>query len=217
MDLIRARPWGLALLFAAAGGTLVLGGAIHPDVPPEPDVQMRVIAGSDAWVPVHWALSLAQASAAGGVAAALGAWRAPVARTTWFLGGGAIVLGLVFGTFGTLSGATAVAVAATGAGPTEYTAMADWSGGVGWLCVVLTGAGAAVLGVGLLRVPGWAARLLSGLVALAGAGFAAGALALGPQHASMHGVVLPIGAMTAGVGLVALALAALLRPPAAAA
>ncbi|MEA3190115.1 MAG: hypothetical protein QOD77_697 [Thermoplasmata archaeon] len=208
-----ARTTGTAVLMALAGAAILAGGVLHPQVPPEPGDQQAAIAASTLWAPAHWLLTLGQAAAVACVAmVAVVAARSALAVA----GGAALALGLAFGVLGTLLAATGLRAAAVSGDTAAFAAWGDAAMGVGWLCLLLSAAGAAAWGWDMMRAP-WLLPKLGALVLLAGSLLLLVAAAAVPyDHWWTHQYVLRAGALGLGVGLLGLAAAWRARPSAAA-
>ncbi|MEA3203880.1 MAG: hypothetical protein QOI63_1560 [Thermoplasmata archaeon] len=193
-----------AVLLGLTGGCVLVGALLHPRVPAAMADQMRMVAGSRLWVPAHWTLTFGQAAAVPVLALALRQASRRVAPLA-VAGGVALALGLAVGTLGTLLAATGLHAAAAQQDAAGFATVAAFDLGLGWMCLLLAGAGVLCLGLSQaaagVPVARWLAR-----VAVAASFLLLAAAALTPyDHWWMHQYVLRSGALLLGAGLLALA------------
>lgn len=189
-----------ALLLGLAGLLLLVGGVLHPFLPPGEADQMAALPGDTLWLASHWALTLGQAFAAAGIVALARASPPRSRLLDSLLWSGAVLVsgGFLVGVLGTLTAATALVEAAR-QGPGLFAVVNEGALALGRLCMLLVGVGSAMLGAAFLP----RARVFGGAVAVAGVVAVATVLAFPPHHPWTHDGVLRAGALAGGLVLLA--------------
>jgi hypothetical protein len=191
-----------ALLLALTGACILLGALLHPRIPPQVADQMRAIASSRLWVPAHWLLTVGQAAAVPVLALTLrqAARRMPPLAAA---GAAALGLGLAVGMLGTLLAATGLRAEAERGNLGAFGAVAHFDLGLGWMCLLLAGAGGLVLGLHVPARPR-AARWMGWAGASVSFALLAAAILVPYDHWWTHQYVLRSGALALGAGALAL-------------
>lgn len=197
-----SRPCSITLVLV--GACILTGALLHPWLPQAMDAQMRLIADARAWAPAHWLLTLGQAAAIPALALALVASGARDARA---LGAAAALgAGLMLGTLGTLVAATLLPELARHGDAALFGIVAGADLGLGWLCLLLTAAGALGLGLHAGAAAGTTLRRLGHAAALASGALLLTGLAIPYDHWWTHQFVLRAAAVALGGGAVAMGL-----------
>lgn len=185
-----ARELAHRLLLGSAGLLLLAGGVAHPSIPAGETQVFR----SGRWAASHWLLTFGQALAVAGMVAMAVRLERPRDGLLW----GGVTLtccGLLVGVLGTLHAAAALPEAA------QQPGQAAWTLGLGRVAMSVTGMGAVLLGLALVRP----ARGFGTALVVAGVLAVAAVAAFPASHPWMHDVVLRAGAILAAVMLVAAA------------